>query len=370
MAGAVRYNRRAVRGVPERQRCFRRTDRGRADHRSRQRIRRGASPLSQRIDLRRLIFAALAFLVLAVAPARAQLTIEIVGGAGTTVPIAIVPFENESNWPLGISGIVAADLQRSGLFRQVSEAGIVPRPSRAEDVKFGDFRARGADAVVVGSMRPLARRSRGGALRAARRGQADAAGRDDVRGHATAVPRDGAQDRRRDLREAHRRRRRVLDAHRVHHQAGRALRAHRRRCRRRQSAGDRRLERAAALAVVVAGRLADRLRVAGEQEARHLRPVDGDRAAAGAREFPRQQQRARVVAGRPPARRDADQGRRLADLPHQRRRHRRAAPSHLGRHRHRGLVHAGRQGAAVLLRSRRHAADLPADDRDAAPSSG
>ena len=105
--------------------------------------------------MRRLIFAALAFMVLAVAPARAQLTIEIVGGAGTTVPIAIVPFENESNWPLGISGIVAADLQRSGLFRQVSEAGIVPRPSRAEDVKFGDFRARGADAVVVGSMRPL-----------------------------------------------------------------------------------------------------------------------------------------------------------------------------------------------------------------------
>ena len=105
--------------------------------------------------MHRLIFAVLAFMVLAAAPARAQLTIEIVGGAGTTVPIAIVPFENESNWPLGISGIVAADLQRSGLFRQVSEAGIVPRPSRAEDVKLGDFRARGADAVVVGSMRPL-----------------------------------------------------------------------------------------------------------------------------------------------------------------------------------------------------------------------
>ena len=45
-------------------------------------------------------------------------------------------------------------------------------------------------------------------------------------------------------------------------------------------------------------------------------------AAAGAREFSRQQQRAGVVAGRPPARRDAHQGRRLADLPHQRRRHR------------------------------------------------
>ena len=106
--------------------------------------------------MHRLILAALAFMVLAVAPASAQLTIEIVGGGGTTVPIAIVPFENESTWPLGISGIVAADLQRSGLFRQVSDTGIVPRPSRAEDVRFADFRSRGADAVVVGSMRPQA----------------------------------------------------------------------------------------------------------------------------------------------------------------------------------------------------------------------
>jgi TolB protein len=91
-----------------------------------------------------------------VGPARAQLTIEIVGGAGTTIPIAIVPFENEATFPLGISGIVAADLRRSGLFRQVDDAGMVPRPARAEEVNFGEFRSRGADAVVVGSMRPLA----------------------------------------------------------------------------------------------------------------------------------------------------------------------------------------------------------------------
>jgi TolB protein len=104
---------------------------------------------------RRLIFAFFAFLALAAMPASAQLTIEIVGGAGTTIPIAIVPFENEGSWPLGITGIVTADLQRSGLFKAVDTTGITPRPVRAEDVKFGDFRARGADAVVVGSMRPL-----------------------------------------------------------------------------------------------------------------------------------------------------------------------------------------------------------------------
>lgn len=94
-----------------------------------------------------------AVLALPFAPARAQLTIEIVGGAGTAIPIAIVPFEGESNFPLGITGIVAADLERSGLFRSVDTGGISPRPARPEDVKSDTWRGRGADAVVVGTMR-------------------------------------------------------------------------------------------------------------------------------------------------------------------------------------------------------------------------
>jgi TolB protein len=103
---------------------------------------------------RRLFLVLLAaLLALPFAPARAQLTIEIVGGAGTAIPIAIVPFDGESNFPLGITGIVAADLERSGLFRSVDTGGISPRPARPEDVKADVWRARGADAVVVGTMR-------------------------------------------------------------------------------------------------------------------------------------------------------------------------------------------------------------------------
>jgi TolB protein len=93
--------------------------------------------------------------LLAATAARAQLTIEIVGGSGSAIPIAIVPFESESSWPLGITGIVGADLARSGLFRLV-DGSMTPRPVRGEDVRTGDWRARGADAVVVGSMRPQA----------------------------------------------------------------------------------------------------------------------------------------------------------------------------------------------------------------------
>lgn len=97
-----------------------------------------------------------ALLLLPFASARAQLTIEIVGGAGTAIPISVVPMQGESAFPLGISGVVAADLARSGMFKMVDPAGISPAPFRAEDVQAPAWRARNVDAVVVGSMRPLA----------------------------------------------------------------------------------------------------------------------------------------------------------------------------------------------------------------------
>ena len=102
-----------------------------------------------------LAIAALCLLPFGSNVARAQLSIEILGGAGSQIPIAIVPFEAEATWPLGITGIVGADLARSGLFRLVNTDGVVPRPARALDVQSAVWRGRGADAVVVGSMRPL-----------------------------------------------------------------------------------------------------------------------------------------------------------------------------------------------------------------------
>jgi TolB protein len=104
-------------------------------------------------------FTRYAFLLLALAllppSATAQLTIEIVGGAGTTIPVSIVPFEGEVAHPPGVTSVVGADLARSGVFRLVDHNGIAPRPSRAEDVRVAEWKARGADAVAVGTMRPL-----------------------------------------------------------------------------------------------------------------------------------------------------------------------------------------------------------------------
>jgi len=92
--------------------------------------------------------------LLSAAAARAQLTIEIIGGGGTTIPIAIVPFAGEATYPYPLTEIVAADLNRSGLFKLIDPTGVSPRPVRSEDVRFGDWTGRGADAVVVGNATP------------------------------------------------------------------------------------------------------------------------------------------------------------------------------------------------------------------------
>ena len=67
-----------------------------------------------------------------------------------------MPFDGEPVGPTSISYIVGQDLTRSGLFKLVDPSGIAPRPVRIEDVQAATWRAKGADAVVVGSARPQA----------------------------------------------------------------------------------------------------------------------------------------------------------------------------------------------------------------------
>ncbi len=70
-----------------------------------------------------------------------------------TIPIAVVPFAGEANYPYPLTEIVGADLARSGLFRLIDPAGVNPRPTRAEDVRFGDWTGRGADAEWLAASR-------------------------------------------------------------------------------------------------------------------------------------------------------------------------------------------------------------------------
>ena len=68
-------------------------------------------------------FLALVLLSLAALPALAQLSIEITGAGANRIPIAIAAFAGEAALPPGITAIVRADLERSGLFRALELPG-------------------------------------------------------------------------------------------------------------------------------------------------------------------------------------------------------------------------------------------------------
>jgi len=87
--------------------------------------------------------------------AHSQLKIEIVGGGANQVPIAIAPFRTEETLPQRITEIVAADLYRSGLFKIVDSGGVTPVPAEISDVQYPTWKARGADALVIGSVSTL-----------------------------------------------------------------------------------------------------------------------------------------------------------------------------------------------------------------------
>jgi TolB protein len=99
-------------------------------------------------------WAGLLLLLLLAAPlSQAALTIEIIGGGATQIPIAIVPFKNESGLQQPLTPVIGADLQRSGLFRLVANGGA--NPSEPTEVSYPDWTNRGAEALVIGSVSPL-----------------------------------------------------------------------------------------------------------------------------------------------------------------------------------------------------------------------
>ena len=86
--------------------------------------------------------------------AHAALTIEIVGSGANQIPISVVPFAGENALPQGITAVIAADLQRSGLFKMIDPAGVKPEPHEPVEVNYPDWRTRGADALAIGSVLP------------------------------------------------------------------------------------------------------------------------------------------------------------------------------------------------------------------------
>jgi TolB protein len=95
-------------------------------------------------------------MLFAAAGAHAQLSIEITGAGAQRIPVAIVPFAGEgavaSGATTGITPVVRADLERSGLFRAIEIPPLSPAPTEASTVDYAEWRARLADALLVGSV--------------------------------------------------------------------------------------------------------------------------------------------------------------------------------------------------------------------------
>jgi TolB protein len=84
--------------------------------------------------------------------AAAQLSIEITGAGATRIPIAIAPFAGEGALAQGMSAIVRADLERSGLFRALEMPPLNPPLTEASQVNYAEWKSRLADALVLGSV--------------------------------------------------------------------------------------------------------------------------------------------------------------------------------------------------------------------------
>lgn len=105
--------------------------------------------------LRLILPCLLVVLVLAVpgGAARAQMTLEVSGVGASQYPIAIADFEVDGEVPTDVANVVRTDLQRSGIFRIINPGA---RLSDTAPVDYAAMRGRGADALVVGSVKRLA----------------------------------------------------------------------------------------------------------------------------------------------------------------------------------------------------------------------
>ena len=85
--------------------------------------------------------------------ARAQFRVEISGVGATQLPIAVARFRDEDKAGQSLSAIVRADLERSGMFRNIEVSQVLDESTQPA---MPEWRSRAADALVVGSATRLA----------------------------------------------------------------------------------------------------------------------------------------------------------------------------------------------------------------------
>ena len=95
-----------------------------------------------------------AFICLCNWTANAELSIQITQGVDNPIPIAVVPFSNESGgfFSEDVSQIVINDLEQVGEFRALSRANMLSMPSGEQEVFYRDWRILAQDYLLVGKI--------------------------------------------------------------------------------------------------------------------------------------------------------------------------------------------------------------------------
>ncbi|MEP7452218.1 Tol-Pal system beta propeller repeat protein TolB [Phyllobacterium sp. SB3] len=107
------------------------------------------------LKLSRFILSAVALVMttsmIATLPARAELKLDITRGVVEPMPIAITDFLSGDQLGAQISGVIAADLERSGLFAPVDKGAFIEKISNPDAApRFEDWKVINAQALVTG----------------------------------------------------------------------------------------------------------------------------------------------------------------------------------------------------------------------------
>ncbi|MDB6162935.1 MAG: tolB, partial [Xanthomonadaceae bacterium] len=104
-------------------------------------------------SLRRILLLLALWFPLAVLAQEQPLHLDIVGGNAAALPIAVVPMPYQGSQAApgtDISGVIRADLDRSGQFRSLPERDMVEHPTGGGEVNYPTWRLLKQDFLVVG----------------------------------------------------------------------------------------------------------------------------------------------------------------------------------------------------------------------------
>lgn len=102
-----------------------------------------------------LIRLAMLGLLLLAGVARANDPLVISSGTDRAIPIAVVPFGGQGGaLPEDMAAIIGNDLRNSGYFEPIPAQNMISRPSQAGEIIYRDWKALGAQYLLIGSVVP------------------------------------------------------------------------------------------------------------------------------------------------------------------------------------------------------------------------